>query len=308
MTDVFRSGLVSNRVLRVAGACAVLSVGIGRLVAQTIAVKTTTVSFSATSVKKNGSGASATELGFLGGGRFRAVNETVMRLIGEAYGEGQALPAFKIVGGPQWITSERYDVNAVAEGGPTPQEQHAMLRRLLADRFGLRAHVEQRDLTIYELVLDRREGKLGPQLRRSETQCAQPGTPTAGQAATPPAQPGTSTAGKPNQPPPCRMLFGRGMLGATGMTLAQLAGMGLSRAVGRDVIDRTGLPGGFDWTLTWTPEQRSSPPPDSPAAATLDDGMSIFTAVREQLGLKLGATRAPMDVLVVDQIERPAPD
>lgn len=292
MTVVFGSDRMRGRVLSVAVACAVLSVAIGDLVAQGIDLTPSATQFTAASVKKNESAADTTG-GSIAGERFQYVNETVVRLIGEAYGAGQPLPAFKIVGGPDWIASERYDVNAVADGNPAREELRAMARRLLADRFRLRAHVEQREAPVYELVLDRTDGRLGPQLRRSDTPCRQAGPPP---------------AAEPNPLPPCVMRFGRGTLSAAGMTLGQLAGMGLSRYVGRDVIDRTALTGPFDWTLTWTPTPNAVPPPNQPATVDVVDGVSIFTAVREQLGLKLESTRALMDVLVIDHVERPTPD
>jgi uncharacterized protein (TIGR03435 family) len=174
MIQGFAGVVLHGRVLHVALMCAMVTAGVGVLVAQGIDMTLAATPFAAASVKKNRSGTNTTD-GAIGGGRFRYVNETVVRLIGEAHGAGQPLPAFKIVGGPDWITSERYDVNAVADGNPTRDELHASGRRLLAERFHLRAHGEQRDLPIYELVLDRRDGKLGPQLRHSETQCAYPG-------------------------------------------------------------------------------------------------------------------------------------
>jgi uncharacterized protein (TIGR03435 family) len=270
---------------------AVSSTAVGDLVAQGIDLAPSAASFAAASVKKNESGTEATG-GSITGGRFQYLNETVVRLIGEAYGAGQPLPAFKIVGGPDWIASERYDVNAVADGNPTREELRAMARRLLAERFNFRAHIEQRETQVYALVLDRADGRLGPQLRPSETPCRQAGTLSAGA----------------NQLPPCLIRFGRGTLSGTGMTLGHLAGMGLSRYVGRDVVDRTGVAGAFDWTLTWTPAPLAAAAANEPAAAPTDDGVSIFTAVREQLGLKLEAARAPMDVLVIDRVDRPTSD
>lgn len=282
---------IRRRVLCAFTACAVLAGAVGVLVAQAIDTALSPTPFAAASVKKNESGTETTG-GSIAGGRFQYLNETVVRLIGEAYGAGQPLPAFKIVGGPGWIASERYDINAVADGNPSRDELRAMVRRLLAERFNFRAHTEQRETQVYALVLDRTDGRLGPQLRPAQTPCRQPGTPPAGD----------------NPPPPCAIRFGRGTLAGTGMTLGQLAGMGLSRYVGRDVVDKTGLSGAFDWTLTWTPAQPAAPAASQPSAAAADDGVSIFTALREQLGLKLEPTRASMDVLVIDQVERPTPD
>src|SRR5688500_5381792 len=249
MIGVFGSDLAPGRVLCVAVACAALSGAVGVLVAQGIDMAPSATPFAAASVKKNESGTDTTG-GSNTGGRFQYLNETVVRLIGEAYGLGQPLPAFKIVGGPDWIASERYDVNAVADGNPTREEVRAMVRRLLADRFNFRAHTEQRETQVYALVLDRTDGKLGPQLRPAATPCRQAEPPPTG----------------PNPLPLCFMRFGRGTLSGTGMTLGQLAGMGLSRYVGRDVIDKAGLPGAFDWTLTWTPALPAAPALTQPPA------------------------------------------
>ena len=95
------------------------------------------------------------------------------------------------------------------------------------------------------------------------------------------------------------MIFGQGHLASNGMTMTQLAEMGLARSVQRPVIDRTGLTGGFEWTLEWAPD-------DSPAANA--DRPSLMTALVEQLGLKLESARGPMEILVIDHVERPIPD
>src|SRR5262249_23394462 len=116
-----------------------------------------------------------------------------------------------------------------------------------------------------------------------------------------------------NQPVPCVMGFGFGRLAANGMTVTQLAAMGLSRVAGRPVTDRTGLTGPFNWTLTWTPDNL---PPRAPGTAADEpvrvnglavdpNGPSLFTALQEQLGLKLESTKGAVDVVVIDQVEHP---
>jgi uncharacterized protein (TIGR03435 family) len=255
--------------------------------------------FEVASVKPNKSGDGATTLGFQQGGRFRAINETLVRLIGEAYATSVALPRFQLVGGPTWIDSDRFDVDAIAEGNPSPEQGHLMLRALLADRFKLIIHADTRELPMYNLVKSRSDGKLGERLRPSDINCA--ALRGAG---------GTPTPVTPGQPPPCVMSFGRGSLSAKAMIISQLASMGLARLVSRTVVDRTGLEGAYDWTLEWTPDQASQGQPGSsgtPAHIDLDRP-SIFTAVQEQLGLKLESTKGPVDVLVIDSVEHPTGD
>jgi len=258
--------------------------------------------FEVASVKVNKSGDARTD-GRLAGGRFTMSNETLWRLVGEAYATSQALPRFRIIGGPDWVDTERFDVEGVAQSPLSREQARLMLRALLAERFKLVIHTEARELPIYELVLSRKDRTLGPQLRRSDTDCAVPRGERSPQA--PQAQ---------NQPAPCVMGFGFGRLAANGMTLAQLADMGLSRYAGRTVVNRTGLTGPFDWTLVWTPDNLPKRAPGTPAVEPLrvngfdvdPDGPSLFTALHEQLGLKLESTRGPVDVLVIDRVDRPA--
>jgi len=257
-----------------------------------------TPTFEAASVKANTSGDGRTG-GVLVGGRFSMTNETLWRLVGEAYATSEALARFQIVGGPDWINTDRFDVEAVAQSPLAREQARLMLRALLSERFKLAAHTERRDLPVYALVAARTDGKLGPQLRRSTTDCAAPADRPQPQA--------------PNQPAPCVMGFGFGRLAANGLTISQLATVGLSRAVGRIVVDRTNLTGPFDWTLVWTPDNLPPRAPGTPADQPLlvngiaidPNGPPLFTALQEQLGLKLEPTRGPVEVLVIDRVEHP---
>ena len=243
-------------------------VGSGTLTAQTMPP-----TFEAASVKLNRSGASgvgATTLIFQPDGRFKAVNEPLWRLIAEAYRSTYQLRRFEIEGIPPSMDTNRFDVDAVPQGTPNVSEQRQMLQQLLADRFKLRLHRETRDLPVYALVRARADGRLGERLKPSDVDCA-----NVRAGATPPAP-------TPGQPPSCMMICGEGRLISYGMTLTQLAEMGLSRTVLRPVIDRTGLTGSYTWTLEWAPD-------DSPDAR--GDLPSLMTALVEQLGLKLEAAR-----------------
>jgi uncharacterized protein (TIGR03435 family) len=239
-------------------------------------------------------------MGFQPGGRFRATNASVRELIALAYGTPQALPNFRIIGAPNWIAAERFDVEATAQVSPTQEVGRAMLRNLLADRFQLRAHSESRDLPILALVLAREDRRLGPQLTPSTADCAplrvSPGNPP---SPPPPPRPGEKLS--------CGISGGFGRIVGGSVTMAQFVTY-LSRPVDRVVVDRTGLTGAFELDLTWTPDTLPNVPPGLPPPPFDPNGPSLFAALEEQLGLKVEATRGPVDVLVVDGVERPSPD
>jgi uncharacterized protein (TIGR03435 family) len=260
--------------------------------------------FEVASIKPNKSGFGSPQRVDMQSDRVSIVNVTLRTLIRVAYGIDE------IVGGPSWIGSdrspdgERFDVNAKAEA-PTSREQlQAMLRTLLADRFMLRAHTETMSESVYALVLASRAGNLGPSIRRAEADCR---TLVARAAA----------AGQdPNDPKqePCGVLSAAnalvtGRLSVRGYRLDQLAAI-LSSDVRRKVVDGTELNGTFDIDLTWTPQVFLGVPRNQIKVRTDVDpeGPSIFTALPEQLGLKLESTPAAAEVLVIDAIERPTPD
>ena len=217
-------------------------------------------------------------------GRYVGVNVTLMRLVRLAY-----RPTEEFDGGPDWKDRDHFDVEAVATGNPGPPQMLAMLRMLLADRFKLVAHTETRSLPVYELALARPDGRLGPSLAGVAPACPPPGPPS-------PQAPGASQAG--SQPIRCGFRQLDGVLSGTG-TLTNLASE-LSIA-GRRVVDRSGLEGVFSIELRWSPD--SSTAPAAPAAP--DAPPAIFTALREQLGLKLQPATAAVEVVVIDRAERP---
>ncbi len=249
--------------------------------------------FEAASIKLNTSGARATNLGFLAGGRFIAENEPLWRLIAEAYQQAYQLRRFEIVGIPQAMENERYDVEAVAQNNPSPAEQKLMLQQLLAERFKLATHWETRDLPVYDLVRAKADGAIGERLHPSVVDCS---LVRAGSPPPPPIQPGQSR--------PCMMIFGQGLLSSNGLTITNLAEMGLSRSLDRPVIDRTGLQGGFAWTLEWTPDPSGALEAQNGTAVNREFP-SLPTALREQLGLKLEQSHGPVQILVVDRAEKP---
>jgi uncharacterized protein (TIGR03435 family) len=269
--------------------------------------------FEVASIKPNKSGDGRVMLGVQPGGRFTATNVPLRLLIRNAY----QLQDFQVVGGPSWIADERFDIVAKAEandalGDPFRAEQtgqpsrgQLMIRALLAERFKLAVHNEDREMPIYGLVLARSDGKLGPQLKPSEVDCAAiiAAARGRGRGPMPPGPPG------PGAPPPqCGIRIGPGNMAVGGSPMAQVANS-LSIFAGRIVVDKTGLSGAYDFTLTWTPDQMpggGQRPPGAPEPPPIDpNGPSLFTAVQEQLGLKLDSQRGAVAVLVIDRAERP---
>ena len=170
-----------------------------------------------------------------------------------------------------------------------------MLQGLLADRFELAVHRDSRDLPIYALVLARRDGRLGPSIHPATLDCES--------IAAKPLDSGTARTDYAD----CTPQMGLTRLKAAGFRMSSLAS-GLMRILDRAVIDKTGLPGAFDIELSWTPDPTMLPN-GAPAPTNLPSGgPSIFTAVEEQLGLKLVSDRAPVEVLVIDRINRLKPD
>jgi bla regulator protein blaR1 len=273
-----------------------------RLQAQSVAVATDgpAPQFEVVSIKPNKSGSTRVNLDLQPSGRFIATNVGLPGLILVAYGDQGALPGnrLSISTNAQWIgqRSEHFDIEAKAAGELTRSQLPSALRTLLADRFKLVVHHETKELPMYALVLARTDRRLGPRLRRSDVDCSDAGnTP-------PPAADGTPSCGFQSFP-------GK----ATGrVTMLALAQRMLSNALDdrRSVEDRTGLSGTFEFDLEWTPDRPARPrPADAPPAPPIDpNGASIFTALREQLGLKLEPEKGQIDILVVDSAERPTPD
>jgi uncharacterized protein (TIGR03435 family) len=214
-------------------------------------------------------------------GRFVATGVALADLIRYAYGFSSLTSQSQVVGGPSWITSSRFDIVATSKGLPSL----AMLKALLEDRFKVAGHIESRETPAYLLLVDRADGRLGPAIHPSTSTCGGPG------GTIPPTSSSANTR--------CGIRGRPGAYTADGTNMAQLArALGNFPAIGRSVVDRTGLTGVFDWTLEWTPLGN----------AAAETGTSIFTALREQLGLTLQPQRVPVDVLVVDRAELPSPD
>ena len=266
-------------------------------------ISATIETFEAASVKPNQSGDPQRGIGFQAGGRFRARNMTVRGIIAAAYGMPQPLPLFRVIGGPGWIDSDRYDVEAVARSDvapsltpPWPSRGQAMLRALMIERFKLSARQETRDVPAYELVRANKDRTLGRELKESTgADCADPKAASAAPAVAGAAPP--ITCGGFRFTPPER-------LSARYLTMDELARFIMLNVVERLVINRTGLTGHFSIELDYT-RALSAPSFDRGATDPSPTGTSIFTALPEQLGLKLEPTKAPLEVVVIDAIERP---
>lgn len=249
-------------------------------------------SFEVASVKPNKSGETTSFLTPRPGGNFVVGNMTLRGLIMFAYG----IQGFQLVGYPDWVATERFDITAkaAADVPPTPightSPEALMLRSLLEDRFRLSAHRETRDLPIYALVLARADGRLGPRLRQTTSDYCKKLFEAAGKAGDTPVPPGGEFCGfRP---------LGSDALAASALPMNEFARF-LNVESGRTVVDRTGLTGVWDFDLKWSRPNAPNPDPDRP---------SIFTALQEQLGLRLDATTGPVEVLVIDRVERLIPE
>jgi uncharacterized protein (TIGR03435 family) len=208
---------------------------------------------------------------------FKAENMSLIGLIHWAFN----MPDTRILGAPGWANSTMFNIDASADSSVDGQmrnltsdagrlQKQKMLQALLADRFKLVTHSETRELPIYALVLAKGGAKLGP------------------------IQATGSSVSTSNRRIEVQM----------SNSVAVLAEE-LSKVVGRDVIDKTGIQGRYDLKLRWTPDDRAGPPSDGSASA-VDSGPSIFTALQEQLGLKLESQKGQVPVLVVDSVAMPS--
>lgn len=214
------------------------------------------------------------------------------------------LPEYRVVGGPEWTDSALWQVSARVARPASRAEMQEMVRSLLADRFGLRSHVETRRLPIYNLVVARRDGRLGPKATPAEVDCV-PFLTGARPMKESPVDKGTGF-------PRCSSgaSFGPEDIAPrlNGVPMSHLADY-VERTLRRRVIDKTGVSGTFDFTLshrhegTFPVANDGVHPPDQ-----IGDTPSLSTALQEQLGLRLESDTGPVDVLVIDDAKRPDPD
>jgi uncharacterized protein (TIGR03435 family) len=203
-------------------------------------------------------------------------NTSVTDLITFAYG----IHARQVAGGPSWLETEKYDVLAEpdAEGAPNDRQVKMMFQKMLADRFKLTFHRDKKELTVYTIVV----AKGGPKLTNSTGDPS--GLPTLG-------------------------LRGLGKVFTRNASMADFAALMQTTALDRPVVDQTGLTGKYDFTLDWTPDESQfggrggqAPPP----ADNSDVPPDLYTAIQQQLGLKMESTKAPVEVLIIDKVEKPS--
>jgi uncharacterized protein (TIGR03435 family) len=232
------------------------------------------MSFEVASVKPSKSLDGGGSIGPRPGGRLFARNVSTRALIGFAF----SLPTYQLAGGPDWITTDKFDLDANGGSTASLDEMRQMLRTLLEDRFKVMTHRETRQIDGFTLIRMRPD-RLGPNLRASTLDCS------------------ISFSSEPR----CRegritFTDTREEWKAIGIPSAVIA-RDVSASVNKPISDNTQLSGTFDLELRWSPEMAQSP-----------ELPSIYTALQEQLGLRLQSTRVPVEVLVVDHIERPTPD
>jgi uncharacterized protein (TIGR03435 family) len=240
--------------------------------------------FTVASVKPNTTGNSGWSVSYTADS-LRATNATLAALIRSAYG---VVLDDRLVGGPSWVRTSRFDVNAKAEQALPLEQLRLMAQRLLEDRFGLVLAREQREQDVYELRLARGDGRTGPDLRRAADDC--------------PATAGTSPADQPERPKAKSSTGAMSTYAGWCVTMARLA-TGLSRSIGVVVVDQTGLPGRWDFVLAFAPITPDASPAVDPADKSLP---TIFAAVEEQLGLKLErSTHGSVEYVVIAAAHAP---
>ena len=262
--------------------------------------------FDVVSIKQNKSGDTTSNFRVSPAGRFEFTNYKVGSFIAVAY-QRFAFDQVDVVGGPDWADRDRFDITAQTGNGPPPVDASgypaglaAMLRQMLAERFQLTTHWEKRERAVYVLQVARPGRALGPGLKRVDAGC---GTALADLAS------GRTSTRREGRGPDCTFGSTPNQFHGNAVTLEMFARVLGWGELDRPVIDRTGIAGSFDIDLRFRQEPglRGGGQP-APAAPADSDAPSIFTAVEEQLGLKLVSDRAPVDVLVIDRLERPTAD
>ena len=263
---------------------------IGLLLAAALGSAQTKPSFEVVSIKpSNPAGDRRPFYSIRPGGGFMAVNATVIALIQSAYG---GINDFQISGGAGWMSSERFDINAKPEGAYNQDQFGLLLQSLLAERFHLVVRRETREMPVYALVADRN----GPKFK------------TANDSAPNLIDLGGATNPRAGRQPVMRLRAG--LMIAQDVTMSTFA-FQLSKVLDRSVADKTGLTGKYDFRLDWTPDENQTANFRTRGVADREDpptapGPSLFTALQEQLGLRLASEKGPVEMLVIERIERPS--
>jgi len=231
--------------------------------------------FEVASIKPNTSGDRWESVSPVTGGRLTAKNVTVAWLLKTAY----RVEPFQIANLPAWANSERFDVLATADPKTTPEQVRTMLQALLAERFQVTLHRENREMPTYSLTVARN----GPKLNRAKSD--------------------TCTASTVQNPCGGFRIYQRSQMWGNTVSVKQFAGE-LTYMMGRMVFDKTGIMGLYDIRVEWTPEH-FGPEPGTEVKPDEANG-TLFTALQEQLGLRLLSEKAPVEALVIDRVSRPA--
>ena len=208
-----------------------------------------------------------------GGNLFTTTNTSLQDLIVFAYG----IHVRQLTNAPAWVETEKYDLTGKPDrpGMPNDRQVKAMVQKLLSERFQLSFHREKKELSAYTITV----GKNGPKLAKNETGGLLPGF-----------------GGR-----------GPGSIGVRNASMEEFAGFLQARILDRPVVDQTNLSGKFDFTLAWRPDSLAAPGPNAPPLpADIESRPDLFTAIQEQLGLKIEASKAPVEVLVIDRVEKPS--
>ena len=225
--------------------------------------------FDVVAISRNTTGSASGGVELRPGGRIVITNTPLRDIIRNVY----SLPSAAVVGGPEWLVSERYDIVAMAAGEPSREQWMLIMRALLADRFELIARLETRDAPSYHLLLARADRRLGPQMTPTTLDC--------------------EAADRQQAPARCGVDLQGGSLTVVGRPISRLIRT-LGELCGRLVVDRTNLDGLYDLTVRWKPD-----------AVTDRNCASLSAALQEQLGLKLQSAPGQAQVLVIEHAERP---
>lgn len=261
-----------------------------------------TLEFEVATIKINNSGSTQTQFDMVpGSGRVAVINMQLRGVIQSAY----RVPADQLTV-PDWVNTTRVDIIAKADPGASIQQLQTMLQPLLVQQLKLKFHMETRNRDVLALVMARGDGTLGPKLRRSTTECAKLGA----------APRNTLQAPAAGAQPACGLIpAGPGRISARGFDMrAFIAILNIgSKNLGRQIVDETGLTGGFDIDLQYTPDALSAAalaarggPPPALAADVDPNGPTLFQALQDQLGLKVEPRSVPLELMFVDHIERPS--
>jgi uncharacterized protein (TIGR03435 family) len=236
-------------------------------------------SFAVATIKPNDTGATSMQALIIDGRAFKTRASSLEDLIAFSYN----VESKQIINGPAWISSDRYDIEAVpdVEGEPNPEQVRSMIRKLLADRFQLKIHKDTREMSAFVLEAE----KSGAKIAHTQSNGALPGLFLH------PGKGGTT-------------------LSVMNATMPDFTGFLQSAVLDRPVVDHTGLEGKYDFNVTFLPDetQFNGHAPFAKPAETVENAPPLFEAVRQQLGLKLTSEKTAVDVIVIDHVEKPSPN